>query len=189
MLKEFSGLTAHTQGREIRLVLKHEIGGILSDVRRDSDAWCLARAAHILRRDILGVKNSFNGTFSSQRKTKSIASSFLSLVGMLVKGPSTKIGPSDCLSITQLVVINITLSIRSEQHTPHRGAVAGGLGGGCPPCRKFCRKSRKIQNLSENFKYRTKCKVFVDPVQKVTYLFGTCRKIGHPQPFLLILSD
>lgn len=63
----FPELTAHAEGREIQLVPQHEIGGMLSKVKKmDSDAWCLARAVHIVRRQILKVKNSFNGNFLSE---------------------------------------------------------------------------------------------------------------------------
>ena len=40
--------------------------------RRDSDAWCLVRAAHIVRKDILKVDNSFNGKFSPECQKNSI---------------------------------------------------------------------------------------------------------------------
>ena len=106
----FPDLTAHAEGREIQLVPQHEIGGMLSKVKKmDSDAWCLARAAHIVRREILKVKNSFNGTFLSECQKKAVPVSLLTLVGMIIKGPTTKIDPSDsqaCLSIAQLIVFN-----------------------------------------------------------------------------------
>ena len=120
VIKEFHELTAHAQGREVLLVLKHEIGGIMSEAKRDPDVWCLARVAHILRRDILRVNNSFNGTFSSECQKESIPRSLLSLVGMLVKGPSTKIDPSDnqaCLSIAQLIVFNSVSRARQPEPT------------------------------------------------------------------------
>ena len=66
ILDVFPDLTAHTKDRnQVHLVLKHEIGGILSNSGKniDSDACCLARAAHIVRREVLDVKNSFNGQF------------------------------------------------------------------------------------------------------------------------------
>ena len=53
------------------------------------------RAAHIVRKDILKVDNSFNGKFSPECQKNSIPASLLSLVGMLIKGPTTKIDPSN----------------------------------------------------------------------------------------------
>jgi hypothetical protein len=110
VLKAFHGLTAHAEGRETNLVSRHVIGGILTEVKNeDSDAYCLARAAHIVRKDLLNVKNSFNGTFQEECQKHSIPASLLTLIGMLIKGPSTKSDPSDsqsCISIAQLVVFN-----------------------------------------------------------------------------------
>ena len=49
----FPDLTVHAEGREIRLVPQHDIGGMLSKAKKmDSDSLCLGRAAHIVRREI-----------------------------------------------------------------------------------------------------------------------------------------
>lgn len=62
VLEAVPDLTAHPEGRQVILASRHDIGGILPEAkRRDSDAWYLARAAHIVRKDILKVDNSFNG--------------------------------------------------------------------------------------------------------------------------------
>lgn len=53
------------------------------------------RAAHIVRKDILKVDTSFNGKFSPECQKNSIPASLLSLVGMLIKGSTTKIDPSN----------------------------------------------------------------------------------------------
>ena len=54
VLEAVPDLTAHPEGREVILASRHDTGGILTEAkRRDSDAWCLARAAHIVRKDIL----------------------------------------------------------------------------------------------------------------------------------------
>lgn len=110
VLAAFPDLTAHNKGREIQLVSKHEIGGMLTKAKKvDCDAWCLARAAHIVRREVLKGKNSFNGTFAPECQKNAVPVSLLTLVGMMIKGPTTKIDPSDnqaCLSIAQLIVFN-----------------------------------------------------------------------------------
>ena len=47
-------------------VLSHEIGGVLLNVKKtDFEAMSLARTAMVVRRDILQVKNSFDGTFAA----------------------------------------------------------------------------------------------------------------------------
>ena len=91
---------------------------MLSKVKKlDSDAWCLARTARIVRREILKVKNSFNGNFLSECQKNAVPDSLLTLVGIIVKGPTTKIDPFDsqaCLSIAQLIVFNSILRPRDR---------------------------------------------------------------------------
>ena len=78
-------------------MLKHEIGGILSNPGKntDSDARCLARAAHIVRREVLDVKNSFNGQFQEGCQKHSVPPSLLTLLGMIMKGQTTKCDHSE----------------------------------------------------------------------------------------------
>ena len=119
VLEAVPDLTAHPEGREVILASRHDIRGILTEAkRRDSDAWCHARAAHIVRKDILKVDNSFNGKFSPECQKNSIPGSLLSLVGILIKGPTTKIDPSNnqaCVSVSQLIVFN---SVARPRHRP-----------------------------------------------------------------------
>ena len=119
VLEAVPDLTGHPEGRDVIQASRHDIGGIMTEVkRRDSDAWCLARAVHIVRKDILKVDNSFNEKFSSECKKNSIPASLLSLVGMLIKGPTTKIDPSNnqaCVSVSQLIVFN---SVARPRHCP-----------------------------------------------------------------------
>ena len=125
ILDDFPDLTAHTKDRnKVHLVLKHEIGGILSNSGKniDSDARCLARAAHIVRREVLDVKNSFNGQFQEGCQKHSVAP-LLTLLGMIMKGPTTKCDHSEnqaCLSIAQLVVYNSVT--RARQRSEATGA-------------------------------------------------------------------
>jgi len=73
VLEAVPDLTAHPEGREVILASRHDLGGILTEAkRRDSDAWCLARAAHLVRKDILKVDNSFNGKISPECQKNSI---------------------------------------------------------------------------------------------------------------------
>ena len=62
-----------------------------------------------MRKDIIKVDNSLNGKFFPECQKNSIPDSLLSLVGMLIKGPTTKIDPSNCQacgSFKQLFVFN-----------------------------------------------------------------------------------
>ena len=110
MLAAFLDLMAHTEGREIQLLLKHEIGGMLKEAKKkDSKAWYLPKAANIVRRDILKVKNLVNGSFDPECQKDAIPASLRTLRRMMIKGPTTKVYQADsraCLTVTQLVVFN-----------------------------------------------------------------------------------
>ena len=111
VLAPFPDLTAHVEGREIQLVSQHEIGGMPSKVKKmDSDAVYLARAAHIVRREILKIKKLLQRHIFTRMSGKCCSCLLaITLVGMIIKGPTTKAEPSEsqaCLSIVQLIVIN-----------------------------------------------------------------------------------
>ncbi|KAL9982064.1 hypothetical protein ACROYT_G010854 [Oculina patagonica] len=110
ILETFPSLTAHSEGREVQLALQDEVGAMLRRAKQlDSDAMNLARAAHIVRRDILNVKNTFNGSFPPECQKDSVPASLLTLLGMIVKGPATNVDPHEsqaCLTIAQLIVYN-----------------------------------------------------------------------------------
>ena len=94
ILETFSSLTAHSEGREVQLALKDEVGAMLRIAKQlDSDVMNLARAAHIVRREILNVKNTFNGSFPPECQQDSTPASLLTLLGMIVKGPTTNVDP------------------------------------------------------------------------------------------------
>eukprot|EP00794_Sanderia_malayensis_P001481 gene1481-1638_t len=110
ILASFPDLTAHTQGREVLFVLGNEIGGVLLDAKnRDSEAFYLAKAAMIVRREILQIKNCFNGTFLDDCQANSVPASLVTLLNMIMRGPTTKrdtTGSQACLTVAQLIVYN-----------------------------------------------------------------------------------
>ncbi|KAL9966870.1 hypothetical protein ACROYT_G025005 [Oculina patagonica] len=114
----FADLTAHTQGREVLFVLSHEIGGVLLEAKnRDSEASCLAMAAMIVRREILQVKISFNGTFAPNCQTDSVPASLTTLLNMIMRGPAMKKDSAEsqaCLTVAQLLVFNSISRFRDK---------------------------------------------------------------------------
>ena len=56
----------------------------------DDDAICPARAAKIVRRDMLKLQSTFTGTFTKDCQVKSVPSSLLPLISMIHRGPSIK---------------------------------------------------------------------------------------------------
>ena len=118
ILSAYPDLTAHTEGRDILLVPQNEIG-VLKEAKNDSDAQHLARAATIIQRDILQIKNSFNGTFPQECQKDSIPASLKTLISMIVKGSNVNADPAEsqaCLTIAQLIVFN---SISRYRNGPH----------------------------------------------------------------------
>ena len=76
-----------------------------------------------MRREVLDVKNSFNGQFQEGCQKHSVPPSLLTLLGMVMKGPTTKCDHSEnqaCLSIAQLVVYNSVA--RARQRSEATGA-------------------------------------------------------------------
>ena len=106
----FLDLTTHAQGREVLLVLSHKIGIVLLEAKkRDSEEFCLAKAAMIVRREILQVKNTFNGMFANNSQTSAVPVSLKTLLDIIMRGPTIKRDSAEsqaCLTVFQLLVFN-----------------------------------------------------------------------------------
>lgn len=74
----------------------------------DSDAMCLARAASIVRRDMLDKEIKFTGLFDQNCQTDSVPYPLLALVNMILNGPNIKSSSTSqaTLSIAQLLQYN-----------------------------------------------------------------------------------
>ena len=75
------------QGRVVVLVCNKDVGAALRKACEhdtDSDAVHLPRAATIVRRDMLKMKNEFSGSFDAQCQEKSVPVSLLALVSMVL---------------------------------------------------------------------------------------------------------
>ena len=116
ILEVFPDLSAYTEGREVLFAFEHEIAGALREAKRkNSDAWHLAKAANIVRKDMLKVKNSFNGTFNDDSQRNSVPESLKTLVGLLLKGPTAEIDTKNnqaCLTVSQLILFNCVTKYR-----------------------------------------------------------------------------
>ena len=118
MLTAFPDLRTHAQGREVLLVLSHEIGNVLLEAKnRDCEAFCLAKVAMNVRGEILQVKNTFNGTFASHSQTSAIPASLKTLLDMIMRGPMIKRDSAEsqaCLTVAQLLVFNTIFRFRDN---------------------------------------------------------------------------
>ena len=103
-------LEEHKQGRDILLALKKDVSIALGKVREDCDneAMHLARAATIVRREMVMIENNFDGSFDQNCQQNSVSKSLISLVNMILYGPNIKTQASNAnatqagLSIAQL---------------------------------------------------------------------------------------
>ena len=108
-------MEAHSQGNKVVLISKDDTGTALRqmcDLDANSDAVHLARAAKIVRKDILKMKLQFNGSFDVRCQEQSVLASLLALVSMVLHGPNIKSKSSmtttsqPALTLSQLLVYN-----------------------------------------------------------------------------------
>ena len=78
ILAYFPDMFAGTKGREVAHICNEDVGPALQkscEYDADSDAIILARAANIVRRDMLKMKTRFSGSFGDQCQEESKPSS------------------------------------------------------------------------------------------------------------------
>ena len=95
ILAHYPDLKAYTQGRDVLLAFDASIRIALKKFQEDSenDGMYLARAAKIVRQDILSHNSNslFNGAFKKGCQESSMPPTLLSLVAMIQNGPNIKI--------------------------------------------------------------------------------------------------
>lgn len=113
LLNYFPDVQEQYDGRFTHLIFKEAMKGILKDVlkKRDfnDDALTLAKAATIIRNDILDHENfKFTGSFPSLCQERSIPSSLKYILSMIIRGPNLKDQEKKdsqaCLTIGQTIV-------------------------------------------------------------------------------------
>lgn len=116
-------LQAHKQGRDVLLVFKEDVGEVLKQATScnyDDEGIILAKAAKIVRRDMLNTKYRFTGTFNERCQQESVAQTLLSLVRMILGGPSIETHSSNVvesqsiLTISQLLQFNCAIRRRKD---------------------------------------------------------------------------
>jgi len=76
-------LKAHHQGRDVLLVFKTDVGEIIAQASKYGEAIHVAKAAGIIRNDMLKHKRPFNGTFHDGCLEDSVPASLLQFVCMI----------------------------------------------------------------------------------------------------------
>jgi len=125
LLTHFPHMTAQTHGKKVLLVSDSDIGSALSTVceyDRDVEATHLARAAQIVRRDLIKLSNNFNGSFSHDCQAASVPTSLTALMQMILDGAtidnqSDTVSTQATLSVSQLIGFN-TVKHQRKQSNP-----------------------------------------------------------------------
>ena len=129
LLFQIPGLKAYTEGREVLLAFEKDIGVVLQKAcnNNDTHAIHLAKAATVVRQEMLSKKQEFNGAFEPDCQTQAVPETLLALVNMILNGPNIKDQESNdehfsksALAICQLLIFNMTKHGRSSsQSTRH----------------------------------------------------------------------
>ena len=117
ILAHFPDLQEHRKGRDVFLVFKDDIGSALAEACEydmDRDTVILARATQIVRKDMFKAYPSFNGSFSDRCQEDSVPQLLLTLVSMILEGPSIK--DQSCQSATPSLTIAQLMRYNSVKH-------------------------------------------------------------------------
>ncbi len=126
ILSYFPDMNARTQGCDVDLICNEDVGVALRKAREhdtDNDAVHLARAAEIVRRDMLKMKNHFSGSFDAQCQEKSVPVSLLALISMVLCGTnittqtSSEFTPQPALTLSLLLQYNCLVRQRQTATT------------------------------------------------------------------------
>jgi len=86
LLTRIPDLEAHKKGRDVLLACKEDISSVLSDASKYSEAIHLAKAANIIRKEMLDHKTKFSTEFSEEFGAEAIPPSLLQFVCSIEHG-------------------------------------------------------------------------------------------------------
>ena len=127
ILRYVHDLEEHKQGRDVLLAFNQDLGSALQKAcgqDADDDAIHLARAANIVRRDMLKIKTAFSGSFDTYCQEDSVPHTLTGLVGMVLNGSNIRDQPNHLcipvptLAISQLLVFNFSARRRESTTDP-----------------------------------------------------------------------
>lgn len=127
ILAHFPDLKAHKEGRDILLAFDRDLGGALRKLCKDDfddEAMCLARAAKIVRRDMLQLHATFTGSFDESCQVNSVPQSLLSIVAMILDGPDIQ-SQSQSVSGTHQASLSIAQLLQYNSSARRRTGSAG----------------------------------------------------------------
>lgn len=124
LLFQVPELHSYNKGRDVFLAFTEDVGAALHKANKedcDDEAIHLVKTAAIIRKDMLGSKYSFSGSFESDCQENSVPASLLSLVNMILNGPNIKAQARSstkgqaALTISQLLQYNTYIRRRDEE--------------------------------------------------------------------------
>jgi len=128
---------AYTERKEVKLAFSGDIGAALHFAQTDdydTEAMHLAKAAMLVRKELLDKKPCFNGTFDTDCQRSAVPHLLLALVNMISEGPSVMnkseqdtMGVNAGVVLSQLLIFNAVKRHREPQsdatetrHDPNR---------------------------------------------------------------------
>ena len=125
------GLTAHTKSNnKVFFVFEENLGEVIdfsTKTDHDSDAAILAKAAQIVRKQMMSISTEFNGSFDGESIQQAVPDTLFALTNMIMNGtniadqsgldsPQGLVGQSIC----QIMLYNMTKNARIEnKHIRH----------------------------------------------------------------------
>ena len=114
LLSSCPNLVEYESGRDIFVSFREGTGAILQNAYAEDEGTYLAKAANIVRREILNCSVRFEGTFHESSQKVSVPKTLVTLLGMIMNGSNLtlKINHENvykqqpCLLISQLLVYN-----------------------------------------------------------------------------------
>jgi hypothetical protein len=127
ILANVPGIRAYKQGRDVLLSFDDDVGFALMNSSVDNcddEAICLAKAAQLIRRDVLGMQATFDGSFSKGCQEQAVPKSLVALIAMVMDGPNimnkvTEKVRQAMLSMAQLLQYNSYVKRRPSSTGTH----------------------------------------------------------------------
>ena len=90
IIAHFPDLKAYKEGRDVLLAFDRDMGAALCKLCKENfdESICLARAAKIVRKDMLQLHATFTGAFDEACKVNFVSQSLLTIVAMMLDGPN-----------------------------------------------------------------------------------------------------
>ena len=128
LLSQFEDMSSYNDKKEVILAFNYDVGEALSvaaEANFDDDGYILARAAHILRRDMLEENSQqFEGDFNESKQELSVSPALLSFVSCVMHGSSETSHQNEhykqaILTVSQLIKFNTFIRTRKDSSSSY----------------------------------------------------------------------